>query len=243
MTLRHGGLVAVDDVDLATEPGRITAVVGPNGAGKTTLFDCLSGVQRPDAGRVVLDGLDVTAAPADERSRLGLLRTFQRSSVFASLTVRENLLVGAENRRSRGNLRGFLGLSDRGGAGHRRRAEQALSALALEAVGDVTAATLSTGSLRLVELARALAADPVVLLLDEPASGLDDHEVDELRHLLVRLAGEGLTLLLVEHDMDLVSQVADTVYVMAAGRILAAGPPEEVLARPDVRLSLLGPRE
>ena len=239
LVLRHGGLVAVDHVDVQSVPGRIIAVIGPNGAGKTSLFDCLSGVQRPEAGAVLLDGLDITSRPPDERSRLGVVRTFQRSSVFNTLTVAENLLVGAENRRSQGTVRGVLGLPEPG-----RRATQivdsVMAEIGLNAVSQTPAGQLPTGTLRLVELARALCAEPVALLLDEPASGLDDREVDAFRHVLARVAAAGPSLLLIEHDIDLVESIADVVYAMVGGRVVAVGPPEEVMARPDLRTQVLG---
>jgi len=237
---RHGGLIAVDHVDLTAEPGRVTAVIGPNGAGKTTLFDCLSGVQRPDEGTVRLDGRLLGAMDSDERSRLGLVRTFQRSSVFPTLTVAENLQVGAENRSRQGAWRGLLGLPDADMRRARATVERVLVASGLTAVRDVPARQLPTGTLRLVELARALCGDPAVLLLDEPASGLDDREVDALSHQLRELARGGLTLVLVEHDIDLVVRLADVVYAMAEGRILASGPPDAVVARPEVRTTVLG---
>jgi len=237
---RHGGLVAVDDVDLTADPGRVTAVIGPNGAGKTTLFDCLSGVQRPDEGTVRLDGEALDGMDSDERSRLGLVRTFQRSSVFPTLTVAENLQVGAENRRRQGALRGLLGLPDADAGRARDAAERILVESGLTALRDVPAGQLPTGTLRLVELARALCGNPRVLLLDEPASGLDDREVDRLCPYLSGLARAGLTLVIVEHDIDLVLRLADVVYAMAGGRILASGPPHAVVARPDVRSIILG---
>ncbi|MFI5041161.1 MAG: ABC transporter ATP-binding protein [Acidimicrobiales bacterium] len=237
---RHEGLLAVDHVDVVARPGEVTAVIGPNGAGKTTLFDCLSGVLRPQDGVVLLDGGDITSLTPDERSRRGLVRTFQRSAVFPSLTVAENLMVGAENRLHQGALRGFLGLPDHDAGRATRIVEEVLGEIGLRPLRDVSAATLPTGTLRLVELARALCSEPLVLLLDEPASGLDDPEVDRMRDLLVRLAREGLTILLVEHDMDFVFEVADIAYAMVAGAILAEGPPRDIVDRPDVRMLILG---
>jgi branched-chain amino acid transport system ATP-binding protein len=238
--LRHGGLVAVDHVDLRAAPGQVTAVIGPNGAGKTTLFDCLSGVQRPAAGVVLLDGTDLTGLTPDERSRRGLVRTFQRSAVFASLTVAENLRVGAENRRRQRTLPSFLGLSDHDEEHTEAVVDDVVDQLDLGGVRDVIAGRLPTGTLRLVELGRALCTRPAALLLDEPASGLDDNEVDRLQALLARLAHIGLSLLLVEHDMDLIEQVADVAYAMVAGAILASGPPADIVSRPDVRRLILG---
>lgn len=240
LVLRHGGMIAVDHVDVESVPGRITAVIGPNGAGKTSLFDCLSGVQQPEAGAVLLDGVDITARPPDERSRLGLVRTFQRSSVFNTLTVAENLLVGAENRRNQGTVRGVLGLPDAGGIRATKIVERVMADIGLKAVGQTPAGQLPTGTLRMVELARALCAEPVALLLDEPGSGLDDREVDAFRHVLARVAASGLSLLLIEHDIDLVESIADVVYAMVAGRVVAAGPSEDIMHRPDVRTQVLG---
>lgn len=240
LVLSHGGLVAVDHVDVESVPGRITAVIGPNGAGKTSLFDCLSGVQLPEAGAVLLDGVDITARPPDERSRLGVVRTFQRSSVFTTLTVAENLLVGAENRRSQGTLRGLLGLPDTGERRGARIVKDVMAEIGLTALGQTPAGQLPTGTLRMVELARALCAEPVALLLDEPASGLDDREVDAFRRVLARVAGRGLSLLLIEHDIDLVESIADVVYAMVAGRMVAVGPPGEIMSRPDVQTQVLG---
>lgn len=240
LVLRHGGMIAVDHVDVESVPGRITAVIGPNGAGKTSLFDCLSGVQQPEAGAVLLDGVDITARPPDERSRLGLVRTFQRSSVFNTLTVAENLLVGAENRRNQGTVRGVLGLPDAGGIRATKIVERVMADIGLKAVGQTPAGQLPTGTLRMVELARALCAEPVALLLDEPGSGLDDREVDAFRHVLAGVAASGLSLLLIEHDIDLVESIADVVYAMVAGRVVAAGPSEDIMHRPDVRTQVLG---
>jgi len=240
LVLRHGGLAAVDHVDLQAQPGLVTAIIGPNGAGKTSLFDCLSGTQRPQGGTVFLGGRPVGHLPADERSRLGLARTFQRSSVFSSLTVAENLMVGAENRRRQGTLRSFLGLPDRGAARATAMVGHVLAQLDIRELRDVVAGELPTGTLRIIELGRALCAEPVALLLDEPASGLDDDEVARFRDLVKTLAGTGLSVLLVEHDIDLVQEVADVVYAMVGGRILASGSPAEVVARGDVRRAVLG---
>ena len=237
---RYGETIAVDRVDLVAEPGQITALIGPNGAGKTTLFNALAGAELPASGSVHLGDTDVTRLAPDVRTRLGLARTFQQSTVFGSLTVEENLRVGAENHRHDGTFRGLFGLRDR----HRHQSaavvEEVLRELGLTTLRRVTTGSLPTGTLRLVELGRAMCARPKVLLLDEPASGLDDSETEELRRTLHRLSGRGLALLLVEHDLDLVRDAADVVYVMVAGSILASGPPDEVIARSDVRTLALG---
>lgn len=211
--MTYDGIAAVDGVDLVVAPGRVTALVGPNGAGKSTLFHCLCGTVRPSAGRVLLDGRDVTRVSPYGRARLGVARTFQELAVFPGLTVAENVRIGAEQ----GLVRDA------------RAVERVLRLLRLEAVRDEPAADLPTGTLRRVELGRALAGGPRVLLLDEPAAGLDTAEVAALGTVLRALAADGTALLLVEHDLDLVAGLADTVYVMAAGRITACGSPDDVL--------------
>jgi branched-chain amino acid transport system ATP-binding protein len=227
--------VAVDGVDLSVPPGRITALVGPNGAGKSTLFDCLSGTLRPDAGRVILGGRDITRLPDYRRARLGLARTFQQLSIFPGLTVAENVRIGAEGRPG-GTLRGLAGLPDpaRDATAAATATDRALRLTGLKALRDHPVADLPTGTLRLVELARALAGSPRVLLLDEPAAGLDAAEAARLAAMLRALSAEGMALLLVEHDVDLVAELADTVCVMAAGRVVARGPAAAVLADPEV---------
>ena len=229
-----GGLRAVDGVDLDVPAGEVTAVIGPNGAGKSTLFDCLAG-GRVDAGRVELGGREVTRLPAHRRARLGLARTFQVVSVFPSLSVIDNVRVGAENRTGGSALGRMLGLPDPAGGHTRDAVEAVLRRLALTEYAHTPAGELPAGVLRMVELARALAAAPSVLLLDEPASGLDDAQTARLLGELRALAADGLAILLVEHDTDLVFGVADTVHVMAAGRVVASGTPAEI--RRDPRAS------
>ncbi|MER5311715.1 ATP-binding cassette domain-containing protein [Streptomyces sp. NPDC002773] len=208
LTLTHpGGITALDDVTLTLTPSRITALVGPNGAGKSTLFDCLAGTARPRHGRITLDGADITSRPAHARTRLGIARTFQRLAVFPSLTVEENVRLGEE----RGHVR-----EDPAAV------ERSLRLLGLAGpVRHETAADLPTGTLRRVELARALAGQPHTLLLDEPAAGLDAEETAALARILAALAAEGLTVLVVEHDLDLVAGIAHTVHTMEGGRIVS----------------------
>jgi branched-chain amino acid transport system ATP-binding protein len=246
ITKAFGGLTAVDDMSVTAEPGQVTALIGPNGAGKTTLFQCLTGGERPDAGRVLLDDRDITRATPDARARLGVGRTFQRLAAFASMTVADNLRVGAENRttapavmRISAMLLGILGFQVANDKRHGRRVEEVLELLSLTDLRDATAGTLPTGTLRLVELGRALCHDPRVLLLDEPASGLDTEETTNLQRVLRDLAASGTAVLLVEHDVDLVFDVADRVYAMAEGRLLAAGTADEVRAHPAVQEAYL----
>ncbi|MFG2376198.1 ATP-binding cassette domain-containing protein [Streptomyces sp. NPDC048504] len=211
---RYGGFTALDGVDLVVRARQVTAVVGPNGAGKSTLFHCLAGTVRPARGQVRLGGRDITRLPAHARTRLGIARTFQQLAVFPSLTVAENVRVGAEQ----------------GQVAEPGAVERALRLFGLDGdVRSLPAAGLPTGTLRRVELARAFAGSPRVLLLDEPAAGLDTAEVASLTLVLRALAAEGTALLVVEHDLDLVAGLADVVHVMTAGRIVASGPPGHVL--------------
>jgi len=214
---RYGGFTALDGVDLVVRAGQVTAVVGPNGAGKSTLFHCLAGTVRPARGQVRFGGRDITRLPAHARTRLGIGRTFQQLAVFPSLTVAENVRVGAEQGR----------VAEPGSV------ERALRLFGLDGdVRSLPAAGLPTGTLRRVELARAFAGSPRVLLLDEPAAGLDTAEVAALTLVLRALAAEGTALLVVEHDLDLVAGLADVVHVMSAGRIVSSGPPDRVLDAP-----------
>ncbi|OEJ38342.1 ABC transporter permease [Streptomyces agglomeratus] len=196
---------ALDGVGLTVEPGRVTALVGANGAGKSTLFHCLCGTLRPDSGRVELNGVDITRTPPHTRTRLGIARTFQELAVFPSLTVEENVALGAEQ-------------------GHVRHDPTAVEAVLrlLDLAGPVRhrpAAALPTGTLRRVELGRALAGRPHTLLLDEPAAGLDTAEAERLARVMAALAADGMAVLVVEHDLDLVADIAHTVHTMTAGRI------------------------
>ncbi|MEU0400583.1 ATP-binding cassette domain-containing protein [Streptomyces sp. NPDC006197] len=210
LTLTYpGGVTALSHVTLALSPARVTALVGPNGAGKSTLFDCLAGTLRPrrGQGRITLDGADVTARSAHARARLGIARTFQRLAVFPSLTVEENVRLGQEQG---------------GGREDPAAVERSLRLLGLAGpVRHRAAADLPTGTLRRVELARALAGRPHTLLLDEPAAGLDAAETAALARILAALAADGLTVLVVEHDPDLVAGIAHTVHTMEGGRILS----------------------
>ncbi|WP_306319387.1 MULTISPECIES: ATP-binding cassette domain-containing protein [unclassified Streptomyces] len=213
LTVTYNSHPALDNVGLPLPPGRVTAIVGPNGAGKSTLFHCLAGTLRPDTGHIRFGPHDITRHPAHARTRQGIARTFQQLVVFPSLTVAENIRVGAEQGRVRDP----------------QATDRMLRLFGLR--GDQATSGLPTGTLRRVELARALAGEPHVLLLDEPTAGLDTTEVAALARLLRALAADGVAVLVVEHDMDLVAELADTVHVMAAGRIVASGPPATVLDR------------
>jgi branched-chain amino acid transport system ATP-binding protein len=225
LSKRFGGVVALDDVSVSVPGGAVVAVLGRNGAGKSTLLQCVSGSMQPDTGRVVLDGRDVTALPPDARARRGLVQTFQTGAVYPTLTVRENLQVGAEHRHRRNLLRGFVHLAGPDTAGIVRHV---LDDLGLSAIADTLAGSLPTGTRRLVEIGRALCAQPSVLLLDEPTSGLDRRESDAVGHLIREVAGRDVSVLAIEHDLRFVLDVADSVLLMAAGRVVARGSPRQL---------------
>ena len=230
VVVRFGGNEALREVDLRADEGAITGLIGPNGAGKTTLFNVLCGLQRPVAGRVELDGVDITRLAPHRRARLGLARTFQRLETFTLLSVRENILAGAEFRRR-------WAASDVSPADS---ADEIIERLGLGDVAEDRVDTLPTGRARLVELGRALAARPRMLLLDEPSSGLDERETEELGRVLRSLAVDGPGILLVEHDMALVMSVSSTISVLDFGAIIASGTPDEVRTDAMVQQAYLG---
>jgi len=231
--VRFGGVVALRGVDLTVDEGSVTGLIGPNGAGKTTLFNVITGLQKAHGGRVLLDGADIGHLAPHRRARLGIARTFQRLEVFGSLTVRENILVAAEIRRRWAH----------DGSNPRTIADEVMAEVGLRDVARVRCDTLPTGMARLVEVGRALATRPTVLLLDEPSSGLDERETDDLGALLTRLASRSVAVLLVEHDVELVMSVCRRIHVLDFGRILAVGTPAEVQANPEVRAAYLGTEE
>ncbi len=228
-----GGMIALEKVSLDAEAGSVTGLIGPNGAGKTTLFNVITGLQEAARGRVLLEGRDVTTWPVHRRARVGLARTFQRLEVFGSLTARENVLVAAEVRR------GWA----RDDSDPQAVADEVLDRLGLRGAAGEPVDKMPTGTARLVELARALATRPKVLLLDEVGSGLDETETASLGDLLVELALDGIAVVLVEHDVDLVMRTCSRIFVLDSGRVIASGPPEQVRAHPRVQLAYLGAPE
>jgi branched-chain amino acid transport system ATP-binding protein len=230
VSVRFGGNVAVQEVDLSAEAGRITGLIGPNGAGKTTLFNVITGLQTPTRGKVLIDGEDITGLPPFKRARKGLARTFQRLELFGALTVRENIQVAASIRRRWGKTEDHPA----------ETASRLIARVGLEAMADVRASDLPTGQARLVELGRALATEPRILLLDEPASGQDESETEHFADLLRDLAGEGIGILLVEHDMQLVMNVCEYIHVLDFGRLMAAGSPAAIRNDPAVLAAYLG---
>ncbi|HEY1829731.1 MAG TPA: ABC transporter ATP-binding protein [Acidimicrobiales bacterium] len=229
--VRFGGVHALRGVTLDVEPGTVTGLIGPNGAGKTTCFNAICGLQTLAGGHISLDGTNMHGLKPHLRARLGIARTFQRLEIFGSLSVRENALASAEIRRrwSRDHSVDASSVAD-----------EVLELVGLRALGHRPADTLPTGQARLLELARALATKPRLLLLDEPSSGLSDSESDELGDLLIKLAAEGMGVLLVEHDMELVMRICTRIHVLDFGAVLAAGTPAEIRSDERVRAAYLG---
>ena len=231
--VKFGGVTAVNRATFSARPGQITGLIGPNGAGKTTCFNVITGLQRPTSGRVRYRGRDVTRWPVHRRAKQGIGRTFQRLEAFGSLTVRDNVRVAQDIHG--GPLAWVRPLG---------RANLEIDVL-LDRVGiadyaDERADAIPTGAARLLELARALACDPKLLLLDEPSSGLDETETDAFGDLLKDLAAEGAAILMVEHDMDLVMAVCDDIHVLDFGQIIASGAPADIRTDPVVQRAYLG---
>jgi len=230
IVVRFGVLHAVSNASIEVKPGFITGLIGPNGAGKTTLFNVITGLQEPTQGRVRLEGSDITGKSPFRRARLGIARTFQKLEAFGSLSARENVLVAAEQRRAWDKSKFDPG----------EVADEMLERVGIADVANYMVGTLPTGTARLVELARALATNPKVLLLDEASSGLTEEETEEVAVLLRRLAADGLGILLVEHDMSFVMGTCEFIYVLDFGRIIATGTPAAVQADPKVQAAYLG---
>ena len=234
VTVRFGGVTAVKGATLGVHAGLVTGLIGPNGAGKTTLFNVVTGLQKPTSGLVRFSGQDITGQATHERARRGIARTFQRLEAFGSLSVWENVLVAAELHRHQG----------RRGRRHRRSpaevTERLLHRVGLQTYARRQADSVPTGVARLLELARALALDPRLLLLDEPSSGLGTTETGSFGLLLRELAAEGRAVLIVEHDMELIMRRCDTVHVLNFGEVIASGTPAEIRADAGVQRAYLG---
>ncbi|MDT4911394.1 MAG: branched-chain amino acid transport system ATP-binding protein [Pseudonocardiales bacterium] len=231
VTVKFGGITAVNDAEISVEPGSITGLIGPNGAGKTTLFNVISGLQPPTSGRVRFKNRDVTRWTVDHRAKAGMGRTFQRLEAFGSLTVRENVQVARD---IQAGATSWL----------RRRKDKRVDEL-IELVGltryvDQRADSAPTGVARLLEVARALAIEPDLLLLDEPSSGLDEAETEAFGILLRDLAARGCAILMVEHDMGLVMGVCHLIHVLEFGKVIATGTPLEIRADRKVQAAYLG---
>lgn len=235
LTKRFGGLTAVDDVSLAIVPGRIHAIIGPNGAGKTTLFNLVTGLLPPTAGRVWFDGADITGLKAHRIAQRGISRTLQIKSVFAGLTVEENVWIAVQSRRRR--FSPFVPASRY--ADTAARVAALLDEIGLAAVARQTAGTLSYGDVALLEIALALAGEPKLLLLDEPICGMSPSET-ERTVAKIRELSRKVNVVIIEHDMEVVFTLADDITVMAQGQIMAQGGPAEIAADPRVQEAYLG---
>lgn len=239
---RFGGVVALDRVSFAVTPNQIKAVIGPNGAGKTTLFNIVSGMLRPDGGSVHFEGRPLIGRQPYQIGQLGISRTFQNLSLFNSMSVLENVMVGCHCRTQAGFFGAALRLprQRREESAIRDRARACLESVGLATSEDMSVGALSFGQRRLVELARALATEPRLLLLDEPASGLNTRETDDLATVIRAIRDRGVSILLVEHDMSLVMDISDRILVLDFGRPVAEGTPAEVRANRDVIAIYLG---
>jgi branched-chain amino acid transport system ATP-binding protein len=235
VTVRFGGLSALTGVSLTVPAGEIVGLIGPNGAGKTTMFNVLTGLQSVRSGRVLYRGIDISRWPPHRRGRAGIARTFQRLALFTRMTVHDNLVAAWES----SHPAGVLG---RGRAERRRRVQEVMDLVGLGPVADRVAGELSTGRGRMVELGRALCADPALLLLDEPGSGLDPRETAVFSDVLrtVVSGATGPAVLLVEHDMSLVMDVCAQLTVLDFGKVIATGSPDDIRTDAVVRAAYLG---
>jgi len=241
ISISFGGVSALKDVSVSVGPGEAVGLVGPNGAGKTTLFNCICGQLRPSSGRVDFDGQSIGELPAHLRARLGIRRTFQRVEVFAELSVRDHMIVAERAWRGDGALWKDLINKGKPRPDELAHVDHILELVGLTDLADVPVAALSLGHCRLVELGRALAGRPRLLLADEPSSGLDINETVALATVLRQAQREqGMAVLLVEHDMAMVARAVDRVVVLNVGEIIAEGPFHDVVANPVVREAYLG---
>jgi branched-chain amino acid transport system ATP-binding protein len=240
--IEFGGLTALDRVSFSVEPGEIFAIIGPNGAGKTTLFNVVSGLYRPARGRVILDNQDVTAMPPHQLARRGLSRTFQNLQVFFRMSAIENVMVGRHLHEDRNVLAHLVSMPSvwRQNARTRDQATELLALVGLRELADRAAGTLPYGALKRLEIARALATEPKVVLLDEPAADCNAVETAEIDAVIQKIAAQGVGVVLVEHDMRLVMKISHRIHVLDAGRTLATGTAAEVRVNPAVIAAYLG---
>ncbi len=246
LSISFGGLKALDNVSFTVEKGTIFAIIGPNGAGKTTLFNCVNGIYHADSGRVVFKGTEIQRKKPDQVARLGISRTFQNIELFSKMTTMENLMLGRHLHMKTGLFRGaFLwgrsSFAGREEVAHRRKVEEIIDLLELQAVRNKPVGSLPYGTRKLVELGRALAVEPDLLLLDEPCAGMNSEEKQDMIFWTKDIQDElGVTILLIEHDMKMVMDISESVLVLNFGKVIAAGAPEEVQNHPEVQRAYLG---
>jgi branched-chain amino acid transport system ATP-binding protein len=240
--IQFGGVKAVDGVTFSVNQGEIFAIIGPNGAGKTTLFNLISGLYVPSQGAVKLNGQDVTNLPAHQLAQCGLSRTFQNLQIFFRMTAAENVMVGCHLHENRNVLSHLLRLPSviAQNRKSRKRADELLALVGLSGLANRSAGELPYGALKRLEIARALATEPKVLLLDEPAAGCNAVETAEVDAVIRKIAAQGITVVLVEHDMKLVMKISDRIHVLDQGRTLAQGTAQEIRANPAVIAAYLG---
>jgi len=240
LSMVFGGVAAVTDVSFSVRGGSVHSVIGPNGAGKTTLFNMITGLYTPSQGEVLLDGERVQGLAPDELARRGMSRTFQNLQVCMNMTACENVMLGAHLHTRSGVLAGMLGLTRRADVALRKTALALMEFVGVGAYADAHATQLSFGVLKRLEIARALASKPRLLLLDEPAAGLNESETHEITELIRNIAQTGTTVVLVEHDMKMVMKISDHILVLDQGRKLAEGTAQQVRANPQVIAAYLG---
>ncbi len=243
LTLAFSGLVALDDVSFDAREGELLAIIGPNGAGKTSIFNCLNGVYRPRSGRMRFQGRDLSRLRPHEIARLGIARVFQSIELFPLMTVADNLMLGRHHLMRAGLITGslWLGPARAEEMAHRRRVEEVIDFLEMEAIRDHLVAALPYGLQKRVQLGRALAMEPKLLLLDEPVAGMNLEETEDIARFILDVQEElGVTQIIVDHDMAVVLDVADRVVVLDFGRKIAEGTPEEIRRHPAVARAYLG---